>query len=280
MIRLQVPILSVLLSFCLLFFTSIAHAFEQVVPRYALVIGNANYQFSPLKNPINDATDMSEKLTDMRYKVTLAVDQSPEQMQAIVSEFYNSITEPDAISVFYYAGHGIQADNVNYLIPVNAEISSLASMQQQALSFNTILTQLGNAASQQNIIILDACRNNPFKIDESQSASRSLAIIDSSVATLSAGLAPIKAPSGTLIAYATEPGSIALDGKGNNGTYTSALLRYIDNSETAEVLFKKVRKAVLKKTKKRQTPWEHSSLIDKFYFMPPSNEEIPDIISF
>jgi uncharacterized caspase-like protein len=264
----------------LLFITSASHAFEEIVPRYALVIGNANYSFSPLKNPINDANDMASKLESLRYQVTLATDQNPQQMRTIIEQFYASITEPDAISVFYYAGHAIQADNVNYLIPVNAQISTVELMTERALSFNTLLTQLRGAASQQNIIILDACRNNPFKVAKTTSTGRSLTNLDAKVVALSSGLAPIKAPTGTLIAYATEPGNIALDGRGDNGTYTSALLKYIDSSETAEELFKKVRKAVLRKTKNKQTPWEHSSLIDKFYFMPPSNEEIPDIISF
>ena len=114
------------------------------------------------------------------------------------------------------------------------------------------------------MVILDACRNNPFPTGKRGGA----------------GLAKVAVPSGTLIAYATEPGNVASDGKGKNGTYTSALLRYITQSETAEVLFKKVRKEVLSVTNNRQTPWEHSSLIEKFYFIPPSNEEIPDIPSF
>lgn len=264
----------------LLLFPNICLAFEEIVPRYALVIGNANYSFAPLKNPINDANDMANKLESLRYRVTLATDQNPQQMRAVIEQFYASITEEDAISVFYYAGHAIQADNINYLIPINAQISTVELMTERALSFNTLLAQLRGAASQQNVIILDACRNNPFKIAKSTGAGRSITNLDAKVVALSSGLAPIKAPTGTLIAYATEPGNIALDGRGDNGTYTSALLEYIDNSETAEELFKKVRKEVLLKTKNKQTPWEHSSLIEKFYFMPPSNEEIPDIIVF
>lgn len=253
-----------------LFIPSISVAFERIVPRYALVIGNGSYKFSPLKNPANDAADMASTLRSLRYEVTVVVDQNPAQMRDTVTSFYNKIKQQDAISVFYYAGHAIQANNINYLIPVNAKITSYDSMKTEAFSINELLYALKRASSKQNIIILDACRNNPFKIKN----------VDNTLAALPKGLAPIEAPTGTLIAYATEPGNVASDGKGENGTYTSALLRHITQSETAEALFKKVRKDVLSSTSNRQTPWEHSSLVEKFYFMPPSNEEIPDIIGF
>lgn len=142
------------------------------------------------------------------------------------------------------------------------------------------MQSLSYSSSKQNIIILDTCRNNPFEINKSNKNGRGLNVSDKGLKPLPSGLAPIEAPTGILIAYPTELGNTASDGKGLNGTYTSAMLRHITKSETAEVLFKEVRRDVLYATHNRQTPWEHSSLTEKFYFIPPSNEEIPDIISF
>lgn len=269
-----------LLFCCLAFNSSLGHAYEEVLPRYALIIGNSNYQFSPLKNPANDASDMADMLGDLRYKVTTALNQNPEQLRHTVKKFYRSIQEKNAISLFYYAGHAIQADGINYLIPVNAGITSYEKMKQQSVSLNQIFSAVKQAPSKQNILILDACRNNPFKPLQGNKKSRGISINDSKLLNISSGLAPVEAPTGTLIAYATEPGNTASDGNGKNGTYTSALLRHIGKAETAEALFKEVRKDVLDATDDKQTPWEHSSLIEKFYFMPPSNEEIPDIVSF
>ncbi|MCK5336248.1 MAG: caspase family protein [Gammaproteobacteria bacterium] len=259
-------------------FTPLSFAYETVVPRYALVIGNTNYKFSPLKNPANDARDMASTLRSLRYQVTTGYDQNPSQLRKLVADFYKTIKEKDAISLFYYAGHAIQSDNINYLMPVNASISSYERLKSQALSTNELLSSLRQSSSKQNIIILDACRNNPFKVTKKN--SRGMSISDNKLLNLPRGLAPVEAPTGTLIAYSTEPGNTASDGNGRNGTYTASLLRHISKSETAEALFKKVRRDVLAATQNQQTPWEHSSLVETFYFIPPSNEEIPDIISF
>ncbi|MDH5393226.1 MAG: caspase family protein [Gammaproteobacteria bacterium] len=266
--------------FFLFLISTKAYSYEDILPRYALVIGNSNYAFSPLKNPLNDARDMAKKLRALRYEVTPAYDLNSAQIRQTVASFYKKIKTSNAISLFYYAGHAIQSNNVNYLIPVNAGISNYALLQKQAFSVNELLQAIKTSASQQNIIILDACRNNPFEKTTANKNKRTLAISDKKLLTLPSGLAPIEAPSGTLIAYATEPGNVASDGSGNNGTYTAALLKHIAKSETAEALFKKVRRDVLKASQQRQTPWEHSSLIEKFYFLPPSNEEIPDIVGF
>jgi len=254
-------------------------AFEEVLPRYALIIGNADYKFAPLKNPVNDASDMASTLRQLRYNVTIALNQKPAQLRRTVKNFYAAINESNAISLLYYAGHAIQAENTNYLIPIEAGITSYEKMKSVSLSINDVLIELKKAESKQNILILDACRNNPFKPRHSDN-SRGINISDKQLLNISSGLAPVEAPTGTLIAYATEPGNTASDGNGENGTYTAALLKHIGKAETAEALFKEVRKDVLDATNNRQTPWEHSSLIEKFYFMPPSNEEIPDIVSF
>ena len=264
----------------LISFTQASFAFETTAPRYALIIGNSDYKFSPLKNPSNDAKDMASTLKSIRYNVTVGLNQNPEQFTKLVDDFYRNIKEENAISIFYYAGHAIQSNNINYLIPVNAKISSHKALKTKAFSTEDLLKSLKHSASKQNIIILDACRNNPFELSKPDEKSRGFTVSDKKLSSLPRGLAPIEAPTGTLIAYSTEPGNTASDGKGSNGTYTSSLLRHITKSETAEALFKEVRRDVLNATHNRQTPWEHSSLTEKFYFIPPSNEEIPDIISF
>lgn len=268
------------LGLALILFSKLCFAFETTVPRYALIIGNSDYKFSPLKNPSNDAKDMASTLKSIRYNVTIGLNQNPKQFKKLVDDFYKNIKDESAISIFYYAGHAIQSNNINYLIPINAGISSHDLLQTNAFSTEDLLKSLRRSSSKQNIIILDACRNNPFELSKSGEKSRGFTISDKRLSSLPRGLAPIEAPTGTLIAYSTEPGNTASDGKGLNGTYTSSLLRHITKSETAEALFKEVRRDVLNATHNRQTPWEHSSLTEKFYFIPPSNEEIPDIISF
>ena len=264
------PLIFALLPAILLFMPS-AHAYDESLPRYALVIGNSNYDFAPLKNPVNDATDVARNLRKLRYKTTLATDLNPQQFRDTVAEFYRSIKEDNAVSVFYYAGHGIQLQNTNYLIPVNVPTASPTALIDSAFSINELLAALDDSRSDQNIIILDACRNNPFQ------KTRSVA---NELREIQAGLALVEAPPSTLIAYATEPGNIAEDGLGRNGTYTQALLKYFTRAETAEELFKKVRKDVLQATNNRQTPWEHSSLLETFYFAPPKNKKIPNVVGF
>ena len=249
-------------------------AYEKAVPRYALVIGNASYEFSALPNTINDATDIAAALETLDYRVTLAFDLKPEKMAKTIREFYHQITSDEAIAIFYYAGHAIQLDNTNYLIPVNAEISDLNSLELNAFSMDQLLYSIKISPGKQNVIVLDACRDNPFQPDETENKN------DAGILQLSGGLAPLEAPSNTLVAYATEPGNIASDGRGRNGTYTKALLKYISKSIPAAELFRKVRNDVIKVTNKKQIPWEHSSLTQEFYFGPPVNQAISDIVSF
>jgi len=247
------------------------HAYDESLPRYALVIGNSDYDFAPLKNPANDARDIARTLEQLRYKTTLATNLDAQAFRTTVQQFYASIAEANAVTVFYYAGHGVQLHNVNYLVPVQASIDSPRQLAEQAFSINDLLAAIQQSRSDQNVIILDACRNNPFKQTKANA---------SQLAEIQSGLAMVEAPAGTLIAYATEPGNVAEDGRGRNGTYTGALLRYLKEAETAEELFKKVRREVLQATRNRQLPWEHSSLLETFYFAPPKNNKIPNIVTF
>lgn len=274
-------------ALCILTLTCAGHAYEEALPRYALIVGNADYELAPLTNPVNDARDMAAKLEKLRYRVTLALNQNPEQLRETVADFYFSIEEENAVSLFYYAGHAVQLENSNFLIPVGKNFSSVSDIQKQAYPLNELLRELRDAYSEQNIIILDACRNNPFEYNRSEESSRGLKRVPhngdgtaSGLGNLNRGLAPMEAPPGTLVAYATEPGNVAADGAGRNGTYTRALLKHIDKAETAEALFKKVRREVLRSTDKAQIPWEHSSLLETFYFAPPKNQGIPNIVSF
>ncbi len=251
-----------------------ALAFEQAVPRYALVIGNAGYSYSPLKNALNDASDIAFALAKLDYQVTLERDLEHDDFLGVIKKFYAQIQSQDAISIFYYAGHALQIDSINYLIPVKSPIVDRSTLEAKSFSLDKLLFVIRESRGEQNIIILDACRSNPFR-DQGEAGTQI-----SGIRELAGGLAPMDAPANTLVAYATEPGNVSSDGTGRNGTYTRALLEYISESIPAEELFKKVRKDVMNATRNQQIPWEHSSLTKEFYFGPPVNEEITDIISF
>ncbi len=252
-----------------------AVAFEESVPRYALVIGNSSYLQAPLKNTINDATDMASALKRLNYRVTLEIDLEQGEIFEVVRRFYQQIKSKKAITIFYYAGHAVQVDNTNYLIPVRSSIQNIATLRSNSFALSKLLFVIKESPSNQNIIVLDACRDNPF-YGQAESKSNTGETLNH----LFRGLAPVEAPVNTLVAYATEPGNVSSDGAGRNGTYTAALLNHISESIPAEELFKKVRKEVISATNQRQIPWEHSSLTQRFYFGPPVNDEISDIVSF
>ena len=259
---------------CLLV-TSSADAAKDI--RYALVIGNASYAIDALANPINDAQDISDKLKQLDFSVETHLDIDKASIAKTIENFYLNITDRDAVSVFYYAGHAIQLNNNNYLIPVDANISSLKSLDNEAYGFNQLLVNMHKARSRTNIVILDACRNNPFIAQGAGENNRSLS---TESAPANNGLAPIEAPPGTLIAYATEPGKVAKDGAGRNGTYTKYLLKYLSLPVGIEKMFKTVRAAVMQETGNSQVPWEHSSLYRDFLFKRDEASDVPNIPSF
>lgn len=222
--------------------------------RFALVIGNSAYQRSPLANPRNDAKAMSASLAAVGFSVTTLTDADLATMREAVLAFGRRLRGSDSVGLFYYAGHGVQVDGENYLIPVGADITDSSEIPLLALSLGELLKTMERAESRLNIAILDACRDNPYS-----TGARSL----------TRGLAPVKAPAGTLIAFATGPGQVALDGNGANSPYSGALSQSIvEFGIPLEETFRRTRRIVLEATDKKQIPWEHSSLTGEFYFRP------------
>ncbi|WP_342349640.1 caspase family protein [uncultured Nitrospira sp.] len=226
--------------------------------RTALVIGNAQYQAGALKNPVNDAQDMATILETMGFDVTLTLNAGQEQMEHAINTFGRQLFH-GGVGLFYYAGHGIQVDGENYLIPVNANIESETDARYKAVNIGQVLGKMGDARNGLNMVILDACRDNPFA-KRFRSASRGLAVVSSS------------AVKGTLIAYATSPGNVASDGEALNGLYTKHLLKNIQTPGVpVEQVFKRVLQGVEHETNGKQSPWTSSSFSGDFYFIPPSH---------
>jgi len=219
--------------------------------RIALVIGNAAYRDAPLKNPVNDARAVAASLRALNFDVIEVENATRERMARAILDF-SGRASPGASAVFFYAGHGMQVRGRNYLIPVDASIASEGAAQFASVDVASVLAEMEQAGTAVNIVILDACRNNPF---ERRMRGRSR------------GLAAIDAARGALIAYATAPGSVAADGEGANGVYTAALLRSLAvPGLKAEEVFKRVRLDVTAETQNQQTPWESSSLTGDFVF--------------
>ena len=221
--------------------------------RVALIIGNSAYKDSPLKNPVNDAQDMANVLTELGFKVTLRQDANQRTMKQAIRDFGNELKK-GGVGLFFFAGHGVQSRGRNFLLPVGADIQNEYELEDQAVDGNLILGSMEDAQNRINIVILDACRNNPFA-RSFRSAAR--------------GLAQMDAAKGTVVAFSTAPGSVAADGDGRNGIYTKHLLASLRDPESRiEDVFQRVRAAVVEETGSKQVPWESSSLVGRFYFVP------------
>jgi formylglycine-generating enzyme required for sulfatase activity len=215
--------------------------------RLALVIGNAAYgtDLGPLRNPVNDAEDMAALLGQLGFTVTLVTNTTLQHMQEAIAAFSQQLRQ-GKLGLFYYAGHGVQVNGVNYLIPIGARLVKAADAKVHTVAAEQVLNSMEEAGNPTNIVILDACRNNPFP--SRWPAARP-------------GLAPMAAVRGALIAYATAPGAVAADGNGRNGTYTKYLLHTLAVPGLfIEQVFKHVRVAVEEETSGAQIPWESSSL--------------------
>ncbi|HZE47513.1 MAG TPA: caspase family protein [Xanthobacteraceae bacterium] len=227
--------------------------------RLALVIGQSAYKSVPaLPNPANDAKAVSEMLTDAGFAVTSASDLSQDEMRARISDFAGQVAAKgaDTVALVFYAGHGLQIDGENYLVPVDVDPKREADIPIQAVRLNDILNTLTSVPSRMRILLLDACRNNPFP-ELGKTSGHGLAIID----------AKIGAP-GTFVSFSTSPGAEAEDGSGANSPYTTALLASArEPGLPIEDTFKRVRLAVNRTTDGRQTPWDSSSLTEDFRFI-------------
>lgn len=219
----------------------------------ALVIGNGSYAEAPLDNPVNDSKLVARALRDFGFFVVERQNLSQNELRQAVREFGDALQRGGS-AVFYYAGHGIQHKGRNFLIPVSADIRHEDEIEDQGVDVNLVLAKMDSAKSRINLVILDACRNNPFTKAFSANA---------------AGLAPIDAPSNTLVAFATAPGQVAEDGSGGNGLYTRHLVENMRQPGISiEDVFKRTRVAVRTESEGRQVPWENTSLEENFAFLP------------
>ena len=226
--------------------------------RVALVIGNAAYKDAPLKNPVNDARDMAATLRRLGFDVIEKTNVGQKDINRAIAQFGEKLRS-DTVALFYYAGHGIQVKGKNYVIPIDAHITGEATVRAEAVDVDTVMDQL--AISPMNIVILDACRNNPF---------------ERKFRSTGGGLAQMDAPKGSLIAYATAPGKTAADGDSRNGLYTQELLKHIQTPGLPlEAVFKRVRNGVMAASGDAQTPWEASSLTGDFFFRPVAGATMP-----
>ena len=236
----------------------------QAQKRVALVIGNSNYhaQGVPvLRNPVNDARAMAKTLNGLGFEVIEVTDATQSEMRHAITAFGEKLS-PNTVALVYYAGHGLQVGGKNYIVPVDANITSEGSVLSESVSMNAVLGQLEH--SKLSIVILDACRNNPYEHHFRGAGN--------------GGLAQMDAPEGTYIAYATAPGKTAEDGEGEHGLYTQALLKEINEPGLPlEEVFKRVRVDVLTESKDAQMPWDASSLTGNFYFKPGSSVQVVSV---
>jgi hypothetical protein len=221
--------------------------------RLALVIGNSAYESNlPLSNPQNDAQAVAQLLNTAGFEVVMAFDLSRDIMKQTIEEFSARVAEKgaDSAALVYYAGHGLQVDGENYLVPVDARLTKEDDLALHGVKLADVMGALQSAPSKIRIVILDACRNNPFS---GAAGGRGLAIVD--------------APAGTIVAYSTAPGTEALDGSGKHSPFAAAFMRIAKQPDLPiEQVFKKVRRLVNDSTDNKQTPWESSSLTSDFVF--------------
>ena len=214
------------------------------------MIGNAAYSGAgALNNTVNDARSMAETLESLGFEVTSVIDGSYEDIKRAIYKYGTAIRDVD-VSIFFYAGHGLEIEGVNYLVPVDSEIASPLDVKLKSIPLTGVLRTIEYANDDGlNMIILDACRNNPFPTGKRGGA----------------GLAKETAPSGTLIAYATGPGNVASDGEGENGLYTGELIKQMKQPQRIEDVFMRTRNSVEELSGGSQQPWEEARLKGIFY---------------
>lgn len=231
--------------------------------RLALVIGNGAYRDAPLMNPVNDARAMAGLFGEAGFTVESRHDANRGDMMTAIERFGDAMQRSEIrLAVFYYAGHGVQLDWRNYLLPVDAEVASADQVRQRCIDLNQLLAKLGTAKNKTFIIILDACRDNPF---------------GGSYRPDQKGLSQFDAPVGSLIAYATAPGRVASDGDGSNGLYTENLVRELSQrGARIEDALKRVRLNVRLSSRGTQVPWETTSLENDVFIFKEGQKKLSD----
>lgn len=259
--------------------------------RFALVIGNSNYtSTTPLANPIRDADAFAGLLETAGFDVTSALDVGQSDMRQAVNAFASKLADKgeDSVALVYFAGHGVQIDGANYLLPVDVNIERASDFALQALRLSDVMDVINRIPSKTRIVILDACRNNPFE-QQIENSQRGLARVESAPgATLTSGsaiagallagarsksvpkgLAVVTAPPGSLVVYSTSPGATASDGRGTNSPFTAALVEAAKTpGASIETVLRTIRLSVHKSSNGKQTPWEVTALTEPFSFFP------------
>ena len=248
---------------CTLLAASVSLAWGQSGERIALVIGNSAYHKAPLQNPRNDAQAMAKLLREAGFTVDQQMDTSQTQLSHAAARFGKAIKDPKVkFGLFYYAGHGLQQDWRNFLVPVSADIRTAEDIKKKTVDVSELLTYMEEAKGRSFLVILDACRDDPFAGNYKPS---------------SRGLSQFDAPVGSLLAFATSPGNVAMDGEGENGLYTSNLLReFAVRGARLEDAFKRVRLSVRLASGGRQIPWESTSLEEDVYLFPNERKILTD----
>jgi Caspase domain len=219
-------------------------------PRTALVIGNAAYPFGPLANPVNDATDIATALRDAGFEVSLKTNAGSDEMKQAIRKFGDALKTRGGIGLFYFAGHGVQLKGENFIVPIIKHVGGEDDLKRDAVSATEAVDVMAAAHNALNIVVLDACRNNPFT-----GGTKGLSRIDSNARLF--------------VSYSTSPGSVALDGKSRNSPYTKYLSRAIETPALSlEDTFKRTLKGVYQETKGQQTPWISSTFFGDFVFHP------------
>ncbi|MDA9009594.1 caspase family protein, partial [Alphaproteobacteria bacterium] len=247
----------------LLIISTLSMQATAMAARFALVIGNADYDSStlaPLNNPANEAVLISDSLRKAGFEVTMIVDADLRAMKKAIKKFGTSLAGAgsETTALFYFSGHGFQANNLNYLAPIGADLEDEVDAEFEALSVDWVLARLERYNKGANIVLLDACRNTAL--------SRAVGGSSQGLTLLS------KTPIGSFISYSTAPGSTATDGTGLNSPYTAAIAReIIQPGVSIEQAFKKVRRSVVEETAGKQVPWDYSSLTADIVFVPSTD---------
>lgn len=245
------------LTLSFLLFLISASTVASTLEKYALVIGNSDYDIGALNNPVNDATDIATRLKSLGFNVSHLLNANLREMDQAIRIFTKQLSGKNKVGLFYFAGHGIELDGRNYLIPVNADIEIATDLKYSAVDAGRVLDGMEYAGNGLNMVILDACRNNPFK---------------RRFRSVTKGLAKMEAPKGSLLIYATSPGDVADDGDGRNGVFTRHFLTSLAKPGLKPYeVFTETASGVIQETQDKQRPYIEGYITGTFYFLPGSS---------